>query len=259
MKRFTFLLLFLFFLFFTVKGQFPYEYKSQTDLSIAGSVIGLGLSSMYFHLRDTCLSDQQIETLDPLSINQFDRSATKKWSPFLSRVSDAGLLLCMTSPVFLLASSDIRKTSSVYTLMAFENLFLTMVFTGVTKTTTLRIRPYTYNAMVPYHEKVRTDARRSFISGHTSLAFCSAVFLSSVFSKTHPDSPLRPLVWSSSLLCASGVGYLRYASGKHFPTDIIAGAIVGSTIGYCIPALHEIKTKKQTTGKYFVISFHIPL
>jgi membrane-associated phospholipid phosphatase len=38
---------------------------------------------------------------------------------------------------------------------------------------------------------------------------------------------------------ASVTGYLRYYSGKHYPTDIIAGAIIGSITGWGIPALHR--------------------
>jgi len=41
------------------------------------------------------------------------------------------------------------------------------------------------------------------------------------------------------LLFASTIGYLRYKSGKHFPTDILTGALIGSAIGYFIPFIHR--------------------
>jgi membrane-associated phospholipid phosphatase len=37
---------------------------------------------------------------------------------------------------------------------------------------------------------------------------------------------------------AAAVGGLRIAAGKHFPTDILAGAAVGSLVGYLVPRLH---------------------
>jgi membrane-associated phospholipid phosphatase len=244
---------------FPVKGQLPYEIKKPTDLTIIGSCITLGISSRYFHLKDSCLSENDIGALNSQSINGFDRCATKNWSPLLAHVSDAGLLLCISSPALLLASSEIRKDAPVFALMSAENLLSALFLTALTKTTTRRIRPFVYNPMVPPEKKLKPDARRSFFSGHTSLAFCSAVFTSSVFGKSHPDSPLRPWVWGSSLAVASGVGYLRFASGKHFPSDIIAGAMVGSAIGYAIPRLHEIKTKKHPGTRYFSFTFFIPL
>jgi membrane-associated phospholipid phosphatase len=83
------------------------------------------------------------------------------------------------------------------------------------------------------------DSKHSFFSGHTSYTFSFAVFLSTTFANYNPDSSLKPYVWSTSLLLAATTGYLRLAAGMHYPTDIIAGAIVGSAIGYLIPLLHE--------------------
>jgi len=41
---------------------------------------------------------------------------------------------------------------------------------------------------------------------------------------------------------------LRYASGKHFPTDIITGALVGSAVGYFIPFLHRTNESDINVG-----------
>jgi membrane-associated phospholipid phosphatase len=42
---------------------------------------------------------------------------------------------------------------------------------------------------------------------------------------------------------ASTIGYFRFESGKHFPTDIITGAVVGGGIGFIIPYLHRTSKK----------------
>jgi membrane-associated phospholipid phosphatase len=46
--------------------------------------------------------------------------------------------------------------------------------------------------------------------------------------------------WNAVVLygAATGVGALRVAAGKHFPTDIIVGAVLGSAIGWLVPTLH---------------------
>ena len=74
--------------------------------------------------------------------------------------------------------------------------------------------------------------------------------LSVTFNKYNPDSNLTPYIWGSSLLIASAVGYLRYASGNHFPTDIIVGAIVGSVVGFLIPLIHESNEEEKGTVVY---------
>jgi membrane-associated phospholipid phosphatase len=88
-------------------------------------------------------------------------------------------------------------------------------------------------------EKTTSDAKKSFFSRHTSAAFASAVFLSSVYGDYHPGSAARPYIWAGSLLAATAVGVMRCESGEHFPTDVIAGAVAGSAAGYLIPRLHR--------------------
>ena len=64
-------------------------------------------------------------------------------------------------------------------------------------------------------------------------------FLSMVYGKLHPTSPLRPWIWAGSLTAAGTVGYLRYRAGDHSPTDVIAGAALGGLVGWAVPRLHE--------------------
>ncbi len=56
----------------------------------------------------------------------------------------------------------------------------------------------------------------------------------------NPDSHSKNLVWAGCLATASVTGYLRYAAGYHFPTDILAGAALGAFTGWLVPQLHEI-------------------
>ncbi len=48
-------------------------------------------------------------------------------------------------------------------------------------------------------------------------------------------------MWAGSLTLAATTGYMRYQGGKHFPTDIISGAIIGSLAGWGVPKLHEVE------------------
>ncbi|MCL6415711.1 phosphatase PAP2 family protein [Aestuariirhabdus sp. Z084] len=63
----------------------------------------------------------------------------------------------------------------------------------------------------------------SFPSGHTAAAFLLAVLVGHFL----PDYSLALWLW------ASAVGLSRVLVGVHFPGDIVAGALIGSGIGYC--------------------------
>jgi undecaprenyl-diphosphatase len=78
----------------------------------------------------------------------------------------------------------------------------------------------------------------SFFSGHTSLAFSMATAYSYLFARRHPDSPLVVPVWLGAHLLAGTTAVLRVEAGQHFWTDVLAGAAVGSAIGYLVPWLH---------------------
>jgi membrane-associated phospholipid phosphatase len=145
----------------------------------------------------------------------------------------------------LLFSDKVRDDFGTFSVMYIENLFLSFAVVHTTKILIKRKRPYTYNKNVPLKYKSDSSSRLSFFSGHTTHAFSSAVFLSTVYSKYYPDSKLKPYIWGVSLLSASITGYLRYASGNHFPTDIIMGAVIGSAIGYLIPLIHEINEEEK--------------
>jgi membrane-associated phospholipid phosphatase len=65
---------------------------------------------------------------------------------------------------------------------------------------------------------------KSFPSGHTSLAFSTAATLSIEYKKWYITVP--------AYLWASSVGYSRMYLGKHYPSDVLGGAVVGIGSGY---------------------------
>jgi membrane-associated phospholipid phosphatase len=47
---------------------------------------------------------------------------------------------------------------------------------------------------------------------------------------------------------AAGVGVLRVVAGKHYPTDVLAGAAAGALIGWAVPALHRARRMHLSVG-----------
>jgi membrane-associated phospholipid phosphatase len=80
------------------------------------------------------------------------------------------------------------------------------------------------------------DNRKSFPSGHTSTAFATAVAYTTLAQRQRlPHATRNSLLLLSG---ATGVGALRVLGGKHFPTDVLAGAALGSAIGWIVARLH---------------------
>lgn len=77
-----------------------------------------------------------------------------------------------------------------------------------------------------------TPTDYSFPSGHSAGSFAFAVFFAVVLVRGgERASALRIGGAGALVLLALGVGLSRIALGVHFPGDVLAGAILGSTIG----------------------------
>lgn len=82
-----------------------------------------------------------------------------------------------------------------------------------------------------------TTTGKSFPSGHTSGAFALATTLTLQYKKWYVALP--------AYLWAGSVGYSRMYLGKHYPSDVLAGAAVGAGSSW----LSHIITQKFFTNK----------
>ena len=102
------------------------------------------------------------------------------------------------------------------TEMLSTSLFSSLLVFGF-KSTIKRDRPFiTY----PEITKHTHGGSYSMPSGHTSICFATATAVSLIYPKWYVIAPMY--TW------ASLVGYSRMYLGVHYPSDIVAGAIVGS-------------------------------
>ncbi len=224
-------------------AQSPSPYKLATYREWGLSLTGAGLlfAGLAVQSNQETLTLAEIDALDPNDVNSFDRPATERWSTGADLASDVLVMTLMVSPVALAIAETGSKNGLTLGVMYAETVLLNNGVTQLLKGATDRTRPFAYNddPDIPEEEKYETTTRRSFPSGHTANAFAAAVFLSSTYAKLHPQSSARTWVWAGSLTAATAVGYFRHLAGKHFPTDIITGAVIGASIGYLVPKLHE--------------------
>lgn len=236
----------------------PYIFSTtQEALYLGGGITSFTLG----YILQKSINDVTLYELSQLSkndINSFDRFATNYGCKTLSNLSDYVVGIIFFSPTLLLFDEKIQQQAFSTIVLYGETMLYAGALPMITKKIIPRFRPYTYNNNFDILTRMNFDSRTSFFSGHTCVAFASAVFLSSVFSDFNPNSNLKTYVWLSSLSAATLVGYLRVASGYHFPTDVIVGALVGSSIGYLIPYFHKVNNdKSQSMNENYIKEFTI--
>lgn len=232
-----------------LSAQSPYKLSWSKESTITAVGMAIGIPSIYLNKNITPLSIQEINSLKKENINSFDRFATNYYSDKIALTSDIFFYSALVAPASLLIAPEIRNDWLTVGTMYAETMLLAGATNYLTKGLVERIRPFAYNPDVPINIKQETDTKRSFYSGHTTMAFASAVFVSQVFSDYFPHSKYKPYVWGGTMLFATTVGLLRIFSGSHFPTDVLAGAATGSFIGWLIPELHKkINTENVNMG-----------
>ncbi len=216
-------------------------YRLRWGMDVPIATIGIGTTTASFLLKKnkSPLTESQINSLSALSINRFDRNATKQWNPKIAKISDVAMLGGMAMPGLLYIDKDIRKDYKSILPMTLEMYFLTYGLTGLTKELVKRNRPFLYNSDVPLDEKISKDATSSFFSGHTSMTAASCFFTAQVYADYHPDSKWKPLVWTGAAIVPALTGIMRYKAGKHYWTDIITGYAVGALTGILVPTIHR--------------------
>jgi membrane-associated phospholipid phosphatase len=113
-----------------------------------------------------------------------------------------------------------------------------MLVTEVLESITLRTRPYVHaiandderNAVI-----AQTGAFHSFPAGHVVEAFGVAA-ASGVVASTRRYR-LAPLVWGAGLAIGVATAYTRIAADRHYFTDTLAGAAIGTVVGGGVPLL----------------------
>lgn len=115
-----------------------------------------------------------------------------------------------------------------------ETIMIVGAVTEGTKWVVRRPRPYTYTKRLGI-----PDDDLSFFSGHTSNTAAATFTLARTLDLTHHlGTAGRILVYGGATVLTAVVGVLRVVSGKHFPSDVIVGALVGGAIGWLVPELH---------------------
>lgn len=232
-------------------NEMPYGLSLARDLPLVA-----GLSIMKYHsgslLAETREDNRWNPGLRKGSIPLYDRWVVGNYSPALSSLSSvvAGAELILPIGANLI---DTYYEPSAWNGMVVdavvlqEALVLSGALSSYAKSARVHSTPIAYDESVPESEKRAPQNASSFFSNHTASAFTTAVYSAYTYQLRHPDSPLVPWAWGGSLAMASGVGAMRIMAGKHFLSDVVAGAVAGAMCGYLLPRLHMRGPSREHT------------
>ena len=168
---------------------------------------------------------------------EIDRFFMQPYTKALHIAGNGAVALAFATP-FIFSVLPSNEWLTIGTMFA-ETLLISNGFKQWTKLLVYRARPYMYFDGYPQKKFENGDWNCSFPSGHTTFAFASASFTTMLFCNYFPDSKWKYTVAGVTYGIAVLTGCLRIASGNHFFSDVITGAIIGTACGLTIPYMHS--------------------
>lgn len=225
-------------------GAHELRYNLTYDLTaIVGSAVLVGASEYFKVIKPQrcrwCDRDGDLESINAL--DRWGRSAFK-WEYPRKAQFDSGVTAFLLEPaaatlemVALSADEKASRAFPVDFLIITEAVAVSTLLNQATKIAFARERPFVH--AMPDEERIKTalpsDNNVSFYSGHTALSFTLASAAGTV--ATLRGYRLMPLVWSTLMPLAAVTGYLRIAADRHYFTDVLTGAVIGSAVGVLLP------------------------
>jgi membrane-associated phospholipid phosphatase len=229
----------------SASAKAPYALRPQTDLALLGGGLllhGWAQETESARMRTTT----DFGELDAREVAHFDRWAIGFYNRDLDALSTALLGAGIAAPAAVNAWEALSGRNDVPGFITdwilFGEVYLITSSLAISgKAAGVHARPLAYGSRAPAAERASGDAGSSFYSAHTAGAFAAAVFTAYTYQLKHPESPAVPYLWGAMLGMAGSVGALRVFSGKHFPSDVAVGALMGAAVGYAVPRLHLVR------------------
>ncbi len=139
--------------------------------------------------------------------------------PIFKTVTNSVFPIAFAVPAVVTSLHLLKKDSAnkQRAIIIGSTLIISSAVTGILKYSIQRERPFvTY----PDVKHITPEDSYSFPSGHTSTAFALATSVTISYPKWYVAAP--------AYLWASSAAYSRMRFGVHYPSDVLAGALIGS-------------------------------
>lgn len=222
-----------------VAQERPLRYRPPRLVDVAVTAAGLSLTILPEELKN--LPVASCAPCDPATLPVFDRGSVGIAGG--DGASNAALLATVGGSALLVAwtrrgtSEALAATLEDAAVMA-EAAAVDGALTAWLKVAVHRPRPERYTAQGAQDTTV--DDSRSFPSGHASFAFAAAAAAASILQRRGVLARHKTETAILFLLAATTAA-LRVDAHRHFPSDIVAGAALGATVGWLVPQWHAVQ------------------
>lgn len=223
------------------------------DGAILSAALGFGL------LSQAILETGEIVPQQPVSpdiLLPIDRGIVRRrFSTTATDVSNVGIgaaiAFAALDPIFTTLAHG-SEAGIVDAILYAESIAVTFALTNLAKIAVRRPRPIAYQEFETLQREyeaggsvgdppriTETDTSLSFFSGHAAVT-ATIVGTGAYLAVARTRSLNKPLlVLGAGALLTTAVAMGRVYSGKHFPTDVIAGAMAGLGVGLLVPHIHR--------------------
>lgn len=235
-------IVFLFFFLFSfaqIQAQNTYHLDWKKEVPLFTTAVTFGGVGTLMKAKKKTLTEAQIAALDRNNVWKFERFASYNWNTQAIKQSDVFLFGSHAIPLAVFAHPQARKDWKAVTVMGAEAYLLNASLTALVKEIFQRKRPFLYNENAPLYKKQKADATSSFFSGHTSVVATNSFFTAYMLTNYTTNNKYDPVIWATAATIPAITAALRVRAGKHFPTDVAVGYLVGALSGILIPMLHK--------------------
>lgn len=203
------------------------------------------------------VKDAKLIAMDQWAVDRsFDDNASMRSNIVL--YSAVGFALA--DPIWNGLAHNNAQVFLVDAFMYAEGVGITLALTNLAKIAVRRPRPRAYQEQQRLYDEnpacasssaaacdiTETDSALSFVSGHASTVATISATATYLSWARAPKGSWKPwLTMSIGLAATAWVSMERVLSGAHFPTDVIAGAMIGYGVGILVPHIHREQTAKQ--------------
>ncbi|HET9571132.1 MAG TPA: phosphatase PAP2 family protein [Bacteroidales bacterium] len=185
----------------------------------------------------------QAQNIDVQILRSIHTSEPLPADPIFQFISDTHTFVVAGAPLAMGATALITHNDELLnqTIELGAASALNLGMTYLLKYSINRKRPYiTYPDIMPKS----SEGSPSFPSGHTSSSFATATSLSLMYPKWYVIAP--------SFIWAGSVGYSRIYLGVHYPSDVMAGALLGAGSAWLAHKANQWYQSKQNLkhGKF---------
>jgi membrane-associated phospholipid phosphatase len=174
---------------------------------------------------------------DPATVNGFDRFAAGNYNPTMGTVADATAVTIDVAALAAVALAEGFPNAAVDGTVVIESVMVANSLAIMMNFAMQRPRPRLYSDEAPADERTGGLAAMSSFSGHTANAFAATLASFQVLRRVSSPAVAYTAL-GVGLALSSFVGVSRVIAGSHFPSDVLAGAAIGASIGWLVPALH---------------------